>query len=221
VVVGIVASGLLQAIATVVLPGSDAVSILFGELGLWAALAGTCVLMSRRYGTGSLSTDFGWRVERRDLLLGVGAGLGCLAAAIFVGSLFAGTRFQGSNTQIISHQKGDTAGVVIVTLVAAIGAPLFEELFFRGFLRTALTAKIGSAAILVQALFFGLAHFQVGAGLGNVSVIVATAALGLVLGVFARESGRLGPGIIGHGLFNLLVTLTIVLSPALVSAGSR
>jgi membrane protease YdiL (CAAX protease family) len=39
---------------------------------------------------------------------------------------------------------------------------------------------------------------------------VTIAALGMVLGLVARRTGRLGPGIIGHGLFNLLAAIVIV-----------
>lgn len=213
-VAGLVFSGILQLIATGIFPGSDAATVLFGEIGLWAALAGTCVLVSRAYGTGRLSEDFGLRFDRSDVAVGIGASILLLIVAGVIGGLFAHTSFRGSNTSIIDKQNGNTVGVVIVALVAAVGAPIFEELFFRGFLRRALASRIGGAAVWAQALLFGIAHYQFGIGWQNISVMVAITGLGIVLGYVAQRTGRLAAGMIAHGLFNLFVTLTIVLGPA-------
>jgi uncharacterized protein len=211
---GVVFSGILQLIATGIFPGSDAATLLFGEIGLWAALGGTCVLVSRVYGTGRLSEDFGLRFDRSDVAVGIGASILLVIVAAVIGGLFAHTSLRGSNTGIIDRQDGNTVGVVIVALVAAVGAPVFEELFFRGFLRRALASRIGGAAIWVQALLFGFAHYQFDVGWQNISVMVAITGLGTVLGYVAQRTGRLAAGMIGHGMFNLFVTLVIVLGPA-------
>jgi uncharacterized protein len=203
-------SGVLQLVATALFPGSVAAQILFGEVGIWVGLGGTCVLASRRFGTGSVVRDFGWRIRLADLGIGPAAALGCLLAAGIITSAFQRTVFAGSNTDIITSQKGNTVGVAIVTLVAALGAPVFEELFFRGLLRQALASRLGVGAVWVQALFFGLAHYQPMIGLGNVSVMAGTAGVGLVLGYTTYLTGRLGADTIAHGMFNLFVTLTII-----------
>lgn len=203
-------SGLLQEIGQLLFPGSTAMGILFGEVGLWCGLGGTCIVASRHFGTRSLVRDFGWRVRPVDLAYGVAAALACVLAASVIGAAFIGTKFAGSNTSIITNQKGNTVGVAIVTVIAAVGAPVFEELFFRGLLRQALASRLGVGAIWVQALFFGLAHYQVGLGLGNVSVMLGTAGIGVVLGYTTSLTGRLGADTIAHGMFNLFVTLTII-----------
>jgi uncharacterized protein len=210
VLAGFIIGGLLQVLGSVVLPGSTAAGILLGEVGLWCGLGGTCVVASRRYGTGSLARDFGWRIRPIDLGYGPLAFLACIFAAGLIGGAFHGTRFAGSNTDIITSQRGNTVGVAVVTIIAAIGAPVFEELFFRGFLRVSLASRIGVGAVWAQALFFGLAHYQFGLGLGNVSVVAATAGIGVVLGYTAHLTRRLGAGSIAHGMFNLFVTLTII-----------
>jgi membrane protease YdiL (CAAX protease family) len=212
--VGLLLSGVMQGAASVLFPHSDAANLLLGEVGLWIGLGATCVLVSRAYGTGRLSEDFGLRFERSDIAVGIGASLLLLLVAGVIGGLFAHTGLQGSNTGIISKQDGDTVGVVIVALIAAVGAPIFEELFFRGFLRLSLASRIGGAAVWAQAALFGLAHYQVGVGWQNLSVIVAITGLGIVLGYVAERTGRLAAGMIAHGTFNLVVTLTIVLGPA-------
>lgn len=210
VVVGFLASGILQVAGAAVLPGSSAAQLLLGEMGLWFGLGGTCLVASRRFGSGSVVRDFGLRFRLIDLAYGPIAALACVFAAGFVGAAFHGSQFAGSNTNIITSQQGNTTGVAIVTVIASIGAPVFEELFFRGFLRLSLASRLGVGAIWVQAMFFGLAHYQFGLGLRNVSVFCATAGIGVVLGYTAHLNRRLGPGMVAHGLFNLFVTLTII-----------
>ena len=206
----LVLGGVGALLASELLPRSSAAQTLGTEIGLWFGLGGTCVLASRRYATGSLVRDYGWRLRPADVGVGLLAAVGCLVAAGLVGVAFYGSRFAGSNTQIITNQHGNTIGVAVVTLIAAVGAPIFEELFFRGLLRQALASRLGAGAIWVQAVFFGLAHFQPGAGLGNVSVVAATAAIGVILGYVTSLTGRLGADTIAHGLFNLTVTISII-----------
>jgi membrane protease YdiL (CAAX protease family) len=216
VAAGSVLSLVLQAIASVLFPGSRAASLLLGEIGLWSAFAGTCLLVSRKYGTGRLSVDFGLRFKPSDIPAGLAAFVASFFVAAVIGGLFAHTRYHGSNTEILTGQKGSTTGIIVVAFIAAVGAPIFEELFFRGFLRTALASRLGSAALVVQAILFGLAHYQTGLGWQNLSVVVAISGLGLVLGYTAQRTGRLAAGILAHGLFNLVVTLTIVFGSGLI-----
>jgi len=210
ILAGFVLGGLLQGLALAAFPGSSAADTLLGEIGLWAGLGGTCVVACRRFGTGSLVRDLGWRVRRADLVYGPAVAAACVVVAAVVGATFTGTRFAGSNTDIITSQKGNTVGVAIVTIIAAIGAPVFEELFFRGFLRQSFARRFGVGAVWIQAMFFGLAHYQFGLGLGNVSVCAATTGIGVVLGYTAHLTRRLGSDTLAHGLFNLFVTLSII-----------
>ncbi|MDP9075472.1 MAG: CPBP family intramembrane metalloprotease [Actinomycetota bacterium] len=210
VITGLVIAGLLQGVALLVFPGSDPAAILMGEVGLWIGLGGTCVVVSRRFGAGSLAEDFGLRFAWVDLAYGPMAAIGCIVVAGGLGAIFAGTRFAGSNTDIITNQKGNTVGVAIVAVIAALGAPLFEELFFRGLLQRALSTRLGFGAVVVQALLFGLAHFQAHLGLRNVSIVIVIAGVGFVLGCAAWLNQRLGTGIVAHGLFNMFVTLSVI-----------
>ena len=188
------------------------VATLVGELGLWAGMLGACLLVSRHYGTGSLTRDYTLGFRPRDLLFGLGAAIAGLVAAQVVSAAFAGTSLHGTNTQILSGERGNGVGFAVVTLIAAIGAPFFEELFFRGLLRTALAARLGPVgAIWVQAIIFGALHYGgAGYGLANVSVVLAIAAFGVILGYTARLTGRLGAGMVAHCLFNLAAAVTIL-----------
>jgi len=211
--VGLVLGGIGAAIGQSITGSStSALSDLLGEAGLWSAMLATVVLVSRRYGTGSLRRDYGLAIKRIDVLWGICAWLAALLVSALVLEIFSGTKFAGSNDQILTQQKGHEAGVVVVSLIVALGAPFFEELFFRGFLRTALQARFGGhGAVWLQAVFFGLAHTgEAGTTLGNVSVVLAMFLVGVVLGYTAKLTGRLGAGMIAHGLFNLVAVVSVL-----------
>lgn len=192
---------------------NSAAVILLGEIGLWAGMFGSAVYVSRRYGTRSLARDFSLRIRTADIGPGLLVALVGTVLSAAAGAAFSGTRFAGTNTQIITGQRHNSAGIAVVTVIVALGAPFFEELFFRGLIRSALTGWLGpSGAIIGQGLLFGLAHYVPSNGLGNVSVIVTIAALGMVLGYTAQRTRRLGAGMIGHGLFNLVAAIAVVTS---------
>lgn len=176
---------------------------LLSEVGLWSGMSGAAVYLSRRYGTSSLRRDLGFAITHHD----VGPGLVALAAGLLATQVvtlaFDGTRYSGTNTQLISNQHG--FALALLAVIVAIGAPVFEELYFRGALRTALGRRLGGhLAVVVQAVIFGLSHYLPGNGVKNVSVMVIVGTLGLVLGYTARATGRLGPGMLAHGMFNLI-----------------
>jgi membrane protease YdiL (CAAX protease family) len=84
---------------------------------------------------------------------------------------------------------------VLVVLVG-IGAPVVEECFYRGLLQRAAVAKFGPpAGVGLTAAFFALAHLET-------LQFPGLFAFGLVLGVLAYRTGRLGPGIVAHMVFN-------------------
>jgi uncharacterized protein len=183
---------------------------LFSEPGLWVGMLGTVVFVSRRYGTRSLSRDFGLAVKATDPLWGSVAFVAMFVTAELVLVIFANTKFSGTNTQVLSGEKGNGVTYALISVMVAIGAPFFEELFFRGFLRTALQSRLGPhGAIFAQAGLFGLAHAGEVSGWANVSVVLAMFSLGVVLGYTARITGRLAPGMVAHCLFNLVAVISL------------
>jgi membrane protease YdiL (CAAX protease family) len=188
------------------------VTTLLSEMGLWAGMLGTVIFVSRRYGSASLRRDFGLAIKRPDLLWGVAAVAAALVVSEIVVLAFSGTEFSGSNDQIITQQKGHEVGLVILTLIVELGAPFFEELFFRGFLRTALQARFGAGrAVWLQAIFFGFAHLgESKTAAGNVTVVLALFFVGVVLGYTAKLTRRLGAGMVAHCLFNLVAVASVL-----------
>jgi membrane protease YdiL (CAAX protease family) len=87
-----------------------------------------------------------------------------------------------------------------------VGAPLVEELFFRGLLFRALLGRAPvpvPVAVVVSALLFALAHFEA-------VQFAGLAVFGVVLALLAWRTGRLMPGIGAHAAFNLAAVVSVV-----------
>lgn len=101
---------------------------------------------------------------------------------------------------------------VLLFLVAAVFAPLFEEVFFRGVLLNALWARTGSkwVGIIGSALVFSVLHPQL--YLGWIAVFV----IGVMLGLLFVERRSLAPCIWMHAINN---TLALIATQLLRLAG--
>lgn len=190
------------------------VRLLLAQAGLWTGLVGACVVASRRYGSGRLGQDYGVAARWRDAPVGfVISFLGRIIAAFVVAPIVAANpKFGGTNTGVFDRLKHDKATYLVLAIVATVGAPLVEELFFRGLMMRSLETRLGgTGALLGQSLLFGAAHLNPVNGLGNVAVVTVTATFGVVLGMTARRYGRLGPGMAAHAFFNALPVLVIAL----------
>jgi hypothetical protein len=84
----------------------------------------------------------------------------------------------------------------LILFTVSVLAPAFEEVLFRGFLLTWMTARWGKVlALLGSSLFFGAIHLTPG-GMPTLS------ALGLVLGLAYLRTGDLRVCMLVHGLWN-------------------
>lgn len=207
----LIAGTLLASVGVQFAGPNGALTQALGEVGLWAGMIGTVLFVCRRYGTGNMARDIGLRLRPTDLLVGVVTAVVALVGSLVVEAAFAHTRFSGTNTQILSGQKGNDAGLVVVSVLVSLGAPFFEEVFFRGYLRTAMRSVLGpNGAVFGQAACFALAHLGEVSGWGNVSVLTALFLVGVVFGYASKFTGRLAPSMVAHGLFNLVAVLTVV-----------
>jgi uncharacterized protein len=189
--------------------GVTAVSL----VGLWAGLGGGAVFASRARGSGRLADDLGLRVRwPLDPALGVVAGL--VSSLVLIPLLYLPFEQIVPNLQqrLQAPAKQDTAGangafaITALVLLLAVGAPIVEELFFRGLLQRSLARRFGPvAAVATSSALFGLAHFEP-------LQLPALILFGIVLGGLAQRTGRLGPGIFAHATFNALTVLTFTLS---------
>ncbi|MDZ8053545.1 MAG: lysostaphin resistance A-like protein [Aulosira sp. ZfuVER01] len=103
----------------------------------------------------------------------------------------------GSNPLLqLALESQDSIALGIFFLTAAIAAPFFEEILFRGFLLPSITRYLPVwAAILTSSLLFAAAHL-------SLSEILPLTALGIVLGVVYTRSRNLLAPMLLHSLWN-------------------
>jgi uncharacterized protein len=180
----------------------------FGQMGLWIGLVGSVVLATRRKGSGSLAVDFAWAFRWVDIPLGVAVGIGAQlviipGVAILLRPLLGEPEVSGPVKELVAEASG--VGVAVLILIAVVGAPLVEELFFRGLLLRSIEKRLGVLwAIVGSSVFFGLAHPQDLPAKAQIMIIVALAAFAAALAIVAVKARRLGASIIAHATFNLI-----------------
>ncbi len=97
-------------------------------------------------------------------------------------------------------------GVTLFVILAVVMAPVFEEVFFRGFLFRAFASSWGwLPGAAVSAGVFGIAHAQV-------DVFIPLFALGLTLAWVYKRTGSLWTSISLHALFNGISVLAWALT---------
>ena len=113
----------------------------------------------------------------------------------------------GSNPLLeLVLKSQDSLALMMFFFTAAIAAPLFEEILFRGFLLPSLTRYLPVwGSIIISSLLFAVAHF-------SLSEILPLTSLGIVLGVVYTRSRNLLAPMLLHSLWNsgTLLSLFIV-----------
>jgi membrane protease YdiL (CAAX protease family) len=195
-------------------PGGRAVQLLASQLGLWAGLVGACIYVSRRRGTGSLRADFGWQMRPIDVGLGfAGSFVARIVAAIVVTPAAAAFRnVRAPDRDVFDKVTTSTGAWIVIVLIVCVGAPLVEELFFRGLLQSRLVEVTSSTVgIVVTAILFGAAHLLAWEGTITLLYGLGIVGAGLVLGLMRHASTRLGPSTWAHAFFNAQAMLAVAL----------
>ena len=186
------------------------------QIGLWTGMVGAVLLASRRKGAGRLADDFGFRIQWTDVGIGLAVAFAVQlfvlpGIALLLQPLLGKPEVSGPVRDLIDQSHGP-AYVGLVASVA-LGAPIVEELFFRGLLLRSLQRRVpDTVAIALSAVAFGLAHGSTLPADAVVLVIVSLTVFGAVLATLAIRTGRLGPGIIAHAVFNLFTVLYLTLN---------
>jgi membrane protease YdiL (CAAX protease family) len=198
------------------LVANDPWFLLVSQLALWVGFVGAAVVATRVNGTHSLVADFGLSWPRlKDLWTGVAGGvLGRLFPLLVVVLVLVATQgFHSDNSAaptILGTTPSSVTGWVIVVGLAVVGAPLVEELFFRGLLQWAFTRRVGAVpAIFITAFMFSFAHILSEGLLAPVALFPAA----LVLGYLRYRTGHLAAGMVAHATFNASLFL-LFLVPA-------
>lgn len=175
------------------------------NIPLWACFVGV-PLLARHRGL-SWRRDLAWAMQPRDVPIGLGLGL--LAQFVLIPLLyvpifwlFGPQDVAGAARDLVAAVDSgfDVAALLLLTL---IGAPLAEEILFRGLLHRGLAemhADMGRGGAVLAAVassaIFGAVHFQL-------LQFPGLMAFGLVSATALTVTGRLGTVIFAHFGFNL------------------
>lgn len=219
VTIGVVASNIGYAIYVVVtgrgITDIDDLSLTATALlqvPLWIGFLGVPLWASYKRGRGPVE-DYRLQATRRDVALGLAAGIATqliLLPLLYLPLLelldVDRDRLDDVARNLTDKAHG-TLGIVLLVLIVGIGAPIVEEILYRGLLQASLARSLPApVAIGVTSIVFGVVHLQL---LQLPGLILFS----VVAGVLFHRTGRLGPPILCHVAFNLVTVA------ALVSAG--
>ena len=217
---GILAAQLLAAVATVIAmgaagwrSGSDVPmwGLALLQIPMWAGWIGALVVAGRK-GDGVVA-EFGVRAEWLDVP--VGLAIGVLLQLVVLPLIYLPVlAVLGKDTDDLSKPAKELAGRangsvgwILLLLLVGVGAPVVEELFYRGLFQRALL-KRGLpvwASVVVGAAVFAAMHLE---ALQFLGLFV----FGLVAGALAYRTGRLGASIAAHVGFNVTTVITLWLA---------
>lgn len=176
------------------------VAVIGGGLLGWVGLAGWPIIATMRRGNGP-RIDLGLRLTWSDVRAGAVGGVIALIASGLVAVLLV--RFIGAfnSTAGLAATRlldtGDRVAITIFALMILVGAPIVEELAFRG-LAFAAVRKRGLSArwsVVVSAGLFALVHVEP-------ARILVLLVIGLVLGAVRARTGSTGASMIAHAVVN-------------------
>jgi len=192
-------------------------------LGLWAGFFGAAWLATGVRGTKSFVRDLGLRFRWKDLLgIPIGAGGQILVALMYIPISHHvhdfSRRFSAPGQRLTGGSHG--AGFAVIAVLTVLGAPFFEELYFRGVLLRALARLFGrlggwvgpALAIVTTGSVFALFHFEA-------LQFAGLATFGVVLSFVSYRTGRLGMNMVAHATFNLMAVAAAVVAPLALTNG--
>ncbi len=219
VIVGLVAgikgkSGQLAVIETMASPPEW--YVVSSLVGIWCGFGVAPLLASRLRGTGRPVADLGLRFRWIDVL-GIAYGVGgqVLVSVLYAPFINHLHNFSAPTTKLTGSAHG--WGFFVISLLTVVGAPFFEELFFRGLLLRALVrlftpvrvtahrARVAGlvAAVAIDALLFGAAH-------GELEQFAGLAVFGAILACISYRTRRQGMNMVAHASFNMVAVLAVL-----------
>jgi uncharacterized protein len=216
-IVAWIAGQVLSAVVVAV-AGGDADEVLpIGTLAVavsatWCAYLAGIWWASQRGGSGDLRRDYAIWGDPLDL---VGVGVGVVTQLVLVPVVylplraiwpdtFSDDRLEETARDLV--ERADGVAFLVLVFVVVVGAPLVEELVYRGLLQRSMAARLSDPLALVGAsLWFAVIHFR---PVEYPGLFVA----GLVFGACLLVTGRLGTAIAAHVGFNATGILTVWLA---------
>jgi membrane protease YdiL (CAAX protease family) len=185
--------------------------VALSALALWLPFVVMLRWVARRSGT-DFRTYFGLRFAKIDW---VGIPLGVFCQVVLMNVInwplnkwwpetFNPERIETRARGLVDAAQG--AWFIVLFVVVVIGAPLVEELVYRGFIQGGLQTRIGSTwALIFTSVWFTVVHLEPVEFPGLFAIAV-------VLGLCYRRTQRLGLSIVTHLAFNATGLLLVALS---------
>lgn len=180
-------------------------------LGLWLPFMFMLRWVARRAET-DFREYFGLRFATTDWL-GVPLGIFCQIVLMNVvnwplnkwwPNTFNPQRIETRAQDMVDAAHG--AWFIVLFVVVVVGAPLVEELVYRGFIQGGLQTRIGSTlALIITAAWFTVVHLEP-------IEFPGLFAFALVLGLCYRRTQRVGLSMVTHLAFNATGLLLVALS---------
>lgn len=177
------------------------------QIPLWLVMLAGPIVVARRKGHGVVA-DFKARMEPSDI--GIGLVVGVLAQLVLVPVfykllfVFTGDQDVSAAARELTDKATSPLGVLFLVIIVGVGAPIAEELFYRGLVLRALGRRWSpTIAIVGSSALFALFHFQP-------LQFPALMLFGIVLAVLTLRYDRLGPAVWAHVAFNLTSVVLLV-----------
>jgi uncharacterized protein len=197
--------GNAAALGTVLLGFDGTGAVLLSLLIGWLGLAGWPIVVSKLKGNGP-RRDFSLGITWTDVGLGA---LGAVAMLVFAMVYVVVLVLLGFDVPTAAvgdiAEQADGAWLPVLAVMIAFGAPLVEELHFRGMWWAALCKRGINPWITmtITAVLFATFHFEPARYL----LLLAS---GVVLGVLRLITGRIGASVVAHMLNNSLGALGLL-----------
>lgn len=176
-------------------------------------------LVTKAWQGRGVAKDWGAKLRLADISTGIVAAVVALVVVPLTAGLVSSIvgledQREAGNTSFITEAEGSPLLIVLV-FGAVIGAPVAEEMFFRGLVQRSLQRFGGKVVgVLGSTVLFALPHFTGAALKPTIVLLVSISTIGVLFGTIVAITNRLGPTIIAHIIFN-----SVVVGATLVSGG--
>lgn len=173
------------------------------QLVVWAMFLLAMVLASRQAGSGRFIPDYQVRLKPLDVL---GVPMGVLTQLVVVPLVylpleriwegtFTDEKLSENAKELVDRASGSS--MVLLVLMVCVGAPIIEELVYRGLLMGSFAARFNhTPALVASAVLFSLIHLRPVEYPGLFVV-------GMVCGAAMLLTGRIGSAVACHVGFNV------------------
>lgn len=181
------------------------------QLPTWISYLGVPFLAAKYLGNGWVE-DFKIRMKSIDIVTGLiwGVAAQLVIVPVFYWPIYYFTNIDTDAVSEPARQLADRAddvfGWIVFALIVGVGAPIVEEIFFRGLLQRSLMKKQLPtwAIVTITSVIFGAIHLQP-------VQFVGLTIFGVILSVLTLRADRLGPALWAHVAFNLTTVVQLAL----------